>query len=242
MDRTKNYTFDKFYQALANTTLSRDPGTKFEYSNFGMGLLGHILTLKSNMSSFDELLSKSILNVLDMNNTGVDLSDKQKSRLAIGHFDSGQELPTWNASEPLTTGPALHSTVSDLLKFLSANMGLVKTKLNDAMQETQLIRHTINHLLPNDESASFHTDKFDSDKLGIYVGLGWMITTNFGQEMIWHSGSTPDGYNAFIAFNPAKQQGLVILCRVDASNVNISDIIFKHNDILSSLIGILLNE
>ena len=242
MDCTKNYTFDKFYQALSNTTLSRDSGTKFEYSNFGIGLLGHILRLKSNMSSFDELLSKRILNVLGMNNTGIDLSDEQKSRLAIGHFDGGQELPTWNASEPLTPGPALHSTVSDLLKFLSANMGLIKTKLNDAMQETQFIRHTTNHLLPNDEPASFHTDKFDSDKLGFYVGLGWIITTNFGQEMIWHSGSTPDGYNAFIAFNPVKQQGLVILCSVDASNVNISGIIFKHNNILSSLIGTLLNE
>lgn len=242
MDCTKNYTFDKFYQALANTTLSRDPDAKFEYSNFGMGLLGHILTLKSNMSSFDELLSKRILNVLGMNNTSIDLSDEQKSRLAIGHFDGGQELPTWNASEPIAPGPALHSTVNDLLKFLSANIGLVKTKLGDSMQETQLIRHSTDHLLPNDEPASFHTDKFDSDELGFYVGLGWMITTNFGQEMIWHSGSTPDGYNAFIAFNPVKERGLVILCSADASNVNISDILFKHNNILSSLIGTLLNE
>jgi CubicO group peptidase (beta-lactamase class C family) len=242
MDCTKNYAFDKFYQALANTTLSGDPGAKFEYSNFGMGLLGHILTLKSNMSSFDELLSKRILNVLGMNNTSIYLSDEQKSRLAIGHFDGGQELPTWNVSEPLAPGPALHSTVSDLLKFLSANMGLIKTKLGDAMQETHLIRHSTNHLLPNDEPASFHTNKFDSDELGFYVGLGWMITTNFGQEIIWHSGSTPDGYNAFIAFNPTKERGLVILCSADASNVNISDILFKHNNIISSLIGTLLNE
>lgn len=242
MDCTKNYTFDKFYQALANTTLSRDPGVKFEYSNFGMGLLGHILTSKSNMSSFDELLSKRILNVLDMNSTSINLSNEQKSRLAIGHFNDGQELPTWNTSEPLAPGPALHSTVSDLLKFLSANIGLVKTKLGDAMQDTHLIRYSTNHLLPNNEPASFHTDQFDSYKLGFYVGLGWMITTNFGQEIIWHSGSTPDGYNAFIAFNPAKERGVVILCSVDASNINISDTIFKHNNILSSLIGTLLNE
>jgi serine-type D-Ala-D-Ala carboxypeptidase/endopeptidase len=136
----------------------------------------------------------------------------------------------------------LHYTVSDLLKFLSANMGLVKTKLGDAMQETQVIRHSTNHLLPNNEPASFHTDKFDSDALGFYVGLGWMITTNLGQEIIWHSGSTPDGYNAFIAFNPAKERGLVILCSTDASNVNISDTIFKHNNSLSSLVGTLFNE
>ena len=63
MNCTKNYTFNKFYQALSNTTQSRELGSKFEYSNFGMGLLGHILTLKSNMSSYNELLSKRILDV-----------------------------------------------------------------------------------------------------------------------------------------------------------------------------------
>lgn len=30
MDCTKTYTFDKFYQALCNTTLSREPGTSSE--------------------------------------------------------------------------------------------------------------------------------------------------------------------------------------------------------------------
>jgi serine-type D-Ala-D-Ala carboxypeptidase/endopeptidase len=210
--------------------------------NFGMGLLGHILTLKSNMSSYEELLSKRLLDMLDMNSTSIGLSDSQKSRLAIGHFNGGQELPTWNASDPIAPGPALHSTVSDMLKFLSANMGLIKTKLDDAMQESHLIRHSTNHLLPNDEPASFNTGNFDSNKLGFYVGLGWMVATNFGQEIIWHSGSTPDGYNAFIVFNPAKERGIVILCSANTSNINISDIIFKQKNDLSSLIGDLLNK
>jgi serine-type D-Ala-D-Ala carboxypeptidase/endopeptidase len=242
MDCTKNYTFNQFYQALSNTSLLREPGSKFEYSNFGMGLLGHILTLESNMTSYDELLSKRILDVLDMNSTSIGLSDSQKSRLAIGHFNGGQELPTWNASNPIAPGPALHSTVSDMLKFLSANMGLIKTKLDDAMQKTHLIRHSTDHLLPNDEPASFNTGNFDTNKLGFYVGLGWMVTTNFGQEIVWHSGSTPDGYNSFMVFNPAKERGIVILCSADTSNINISDIIFKQKNDLSSLIGDLLNK
>ncbi len=118
MNCTKNYTFNEFYQALSNTTLPREPGSKFDYSNFGMGILGHILTLKSNISSYDELLSKRILDVLGMNSTSIGLSDAQKSRLAIGHFN-GQELPTWNTSDLIAPGPALHSTVRDMLKFVS---------------------------------------------------------------------------------------------------------------------------
>ncbi len=185
---------------------------------------------------------KRILDVLDMNSTSIGLSDAQISRLAIGHFNGGQELPTWNASNPIAPGPALHSTVSDMLKFLSANTGLIKTKLFDAMQESHLIRHSTNRLLPNNEPVSFNTDKFNTDKLGFYVGLVWMIATNFSQEIVWHSGSTPDGYNAFLVFNPTKERGIIILCSADTSNINISDIIFKQKNNLSSLIGNLLNE
>ena len=153
MNCAKNYTFDQLYQGLSNTTLSREPGSKVEYSTFGIGLLGHILTLKSNMSSFDELLTNNILNVLGMNDTSIGLSDAQKSRIAMGHFN-GQELPTLNMSNPIAPGGALHSTMSDMLKFLSANMGLIKTKLDNAMQESHLIRHSTGQLLPNNLQAS----------------------------------------------------------------------------------------
>ena len=149
----KNYTFDQLYQALSNFTLTREPGSKVEYSTFGIGLLGHIMTLKSNMSSFDKLLEHNILNVLGMNDTGFALSDSQKSRLAVGHFN-GQELPTMNFSKSIAPGGGLHSTISDMLKFFSANMGLIKTKLDDAMQESHLIRHDTGRILPNNLQAS----------------------------------------------------------------------------------------
>ncbi len=235
MNCTKNYTFDQFYQALSNTTLSREPSSKVEYSTFGIGLLGHILTLKSNMSSFDELLDHYILDVLGMNDTSFGLSESQKSRLAVGHFN-GQELPTLNMSSPIAPGGALHSTVSDMLKFLSANIGLIKTKLDDAMQQSHLIRHSTGQVLPNNlQQAS------DSNIAG-YIGLGWFITTNFGHEVIWHNGATIGGYNAYMAFNPTTERGIVILCSTDIADINITTISFSQNDELSSLIWSLLNQ
>jgi serine-type D-Ala-D-Ala carboxypeptidase/endopeptidase len=234
MNCTKNYTFDQFYQALSNITLSREPGSKVEYSTFGIGLLGHILTLKSKMSSFDKLLEHDILDVLGMNDTSFALSESQKSRLAVGHFN-GQELPTLNMSSSIAPGGALHSTVSDMLKFLSANIGLIKTKLDDAMQESHLIRLSTGQLLPNNLQAS------DNNNTGLYVGLGWFITTNFGHEVIWHNGATVGGYNAYMAFNPTTERGIVILCNTDLADINITTISFSQNDELSSLIWSLLN-
>lgn len=236
MNCTKNYTFDQFYQALSNITLSREPGSKVEYSTFGIGLLGHILTLKSNMSSFDKLLEHDILDVLGMNDTSFALSESQKSRLAVGHLNGQEGLPTWNMSSPIAPGGALHSTVSDMLKFLSANMGLIKTILDDAVQESHLIRLSTGQLLPNNLRAS------DNNNTGLYVGLGWFITTNFGHEVIWHNGATLGGYNSYMAFNPTTERGIVILCSTDTSDINITTISFSQNDELSSLIWSLLNQ
>ena len=236
MNCTKNYTFAQFYQALSNMTLSREPGSKVEYSTFGIGLLGHILTLKSNMSSFNKLLDHNILDVLGMNDTNFGLSESQNSRLAVGHFN-GQELPTWNMSSPISPGGGLHSTVGDMLKFLSANMGLIKTKLGDAMQKSYLIRLSTGEILPNNLQTS---DK--NNNIGLYVGLGWFITTNFGHEVIWHNGATVGGYNAYMAFNPVTERGIVILCSTDLSNLNITTISFIQNDDLSYLLWSLLNH
>lgn len=233
---TKDYTFEQLYQALSNFTLTREPGSKSEYSSFGIDLLGHIMTLKSNMSSFDKLVERNIINVLGMNDTGFALSDALKSRLAVGHFN-GQELPTMNWSKPIDPSGALHSTASDMLKFLSANMGLIKTKLDDAMQESHLIRHDTGYVLPNNLQAS---DK--NENMGVYIGLGWFITTNFGHEVIWHNGATIGGYNAYMAFNPTTERGIVILCSTDTSDINITTISFSQNDELSSLIWGLLNQ
>ena len=116
-------------------------------------------------------------------------------------------------------------------------MGLIKTKLDDAMQESHLIRHYTGQILPNNLQAS---DK--NDNIGVYVGLGWFVTTNFGHEVIWHNGATVGGYNAYMAFNPTTERGIVILCNTDIADINITTISFSQNDELSSLIWSLLNR
>ena len=42
-DKYRGYTVDLMYECLSSFTLPRDIGTKYEYSNIGYGLLGHVL-------------------------------------------------------------------------------------------------------------------------------------------------------------------------------------------------------
>ena len=236
MSCTKNYTIGQLYQGLSNTTITREPGSKYEYSTFGIGLLGHILALKSNVSSYNELLKKRILDVLGMNSTSIILSDEQKSRLAIGHL-SGRELPLLNMSNPLIPGGGLYSSANDLLKFISANTGLIKTKLDSAMQASHLIRHSTGLLTPNNIDVSGNNTGIE-----LYTGLGWLVTTNFGNELIWHNGALIDGYNAFMGFNPDTKRGIVVLCNTGTADVDITTLGLNQEGKLSSLIWDLLSK
>jgi serine-type D-Ala-D-Ala carboxypeptidase/endopeptidase len=222
----KNYTFDQLYQDLSNTTLTSEPGLKFEYSTFGISLLGHILALKSGIS-YDRLLEEKILNVLGMNSTSIVLSDAQKSRLAIGHLN-GQELPFWNTSRPIAPAGGLHSSVADMLKFASANLGLIDTKINTAMKESHIIIH------------DSRLGKAFSNNYTAYVSLGWIIATDFGIQIVEHNGETADGYNSFIALNTSKERGIVIIASASSIDIDIANIVFGPRDGLSRLIWNLL--
>lgn len=68
-DMNSDYNLSQLYQALSNTALSSEPGTKFVYSDFGKGLLGHILTLQEGGISYEQIIRNRILNVLGMNDT-----------------------------------------------------------------------------------------------------------------------------------------------------------------------------
>lgn len=222
-----NYTREQLYQALSNITIKSAPGTHFEYSNMGIAILGDILVSKTGMP-YEELVKYRILNVLGMNSTMINLSDPLISRLALGH-ENGIEIPTTSIDllipPPLAPAGSLRSSVADMIKYLSANMDLIKTKLNEAMENTQTIRS--------------YTNLTKIAPYNIYIGLGWITTTNFGSQIIWHNGEVV-GYNSLAIFNPTTQRGIVILCSCMSEDIGVANIGFGPHDELSNTIWNLL--
>jgi serine-type D-Ala-D-Ala carboxypeptidase/endopeptidase len=184
-----DYTVEQLYEFLSSYTLPRDIGSKYEYSNVGMGLLGHILTLKTK-KDYETLIIERICNPLKMNDTRITLSAEQKSRLATGHTMDFSPTPNWDITTLAGAG-ALRSTVNDMLKFAAANLGLVKTDLLPVLQKS--------HQVP----------KSADGKAGD-VALGWHINRRYGTEIIWHNGGT-GGYRTFTGFNPTKRAAVVVL-------------------------------
>ncbi len=181
-----------------------------------MGLLGHILSKRTGVS-FNQLVKDRILNVLVMDSTGtgvnasgISVPEDIKSRFAKGHM-VGKKVNLESIPEVIQSASAMYSTTDDLLKYLSANIGLIQTKIKDEIYETRLTRH------PFGQSSY---NKLLTD----YIGLGWTVTTNYGKEVIWHTGSI-DGYTSIIGFNPSKQIGLVILCRCNYNDFSSPEMI-----------------
>ena len=111
----------------------------------------------------------------------------------------------------LADSGAFRSTAPDMLKYISANLGLLHTKLDDAIHLEHLIRHP--SIIANPMNYSE------------YRALGWRVLTNFGTETITHTGAI-NGWNAFAGFIPTKQIGVIALCSCDSSDADMGSLGF----------------
>jgi CubicO group peptidase (beta-lactamase class C family) len=184
-----DYTVAQMYACLSACTLTRDIGSKYEYSNLGMGLLGHVIALKAG-KSYEALVVERICRPLKMDSTRIHLDAKLKARLAPGHTETLSPQANWDLPTLAGAG-ALRSTVNDLLRFVSANLGLADTALTPTLRKSHAVR--------------FRGAAPDLD-----MALGWHIGRKFGADIIWHNGQT-GGYHSFIGLAPTKRRGVAVL-------------------------------
>jgi len=142
-----NYQVSDLYEFLSGYKLKRPIGSRVEYSNLGMGLLGHILGLVAG-KSYEELVSEHILRPLGMKNTSITLSPDQQGRLAPGHTSRGKVTANWDIPTLAGAG-ALRSTVGDLLRFLAASMNCATGPLAKAVQLCQRLYPKTRKSLPS---------------------------------------------------------------------------------------------
>jgi len=184
-----DYTVEQMYAALEEYTLPRKPGEVYEYSNWGMGLLGHILALRSGMS-YEELVVTRITDELGMPDTRITLTPRMQEHMATGYRDK-VPFPLWDIPTLAGAG-ALRSTARDLLTYLAANMGLQESRLYSAMQVTHQFRHVLN-------------------TGNMQIGLGWhILVLDDGQKIIEHHGGT-GGFASYVGMIKEKQTGAVVL-------------------------------
>jgi serine-type D-Ala-D-Ala carboxypeptidase/endopeptidase len=192
-----DYSEKQLYDFLNRYELPRDIGSQYEYSNYAVGLLGHILAT-SQETTYEALMIDVIARPLGLHDTRMALTPKMTKNLAFGHHD-GAQVENWDLTTLAGAG-AIRSTAVDLLRYVHANTGGVKSKLYPAMQ--------LSHKNSRADGAT------------PIVGLGWHTAVSPDAEIIWHNGGT-GGYRTFAGFTKGGSRGVVVLSN---SSVSIDDI------------------
>jgi len=198
------YTADKLYAFLAGHELARSPGSRFDYSNLGAGLLGHALALRAN-TDYETLVRTRVLLPLGMSDTKIALSASDRERLAAGHNAGGQVVPPWDLASLQGAG-ALRSSAADMLRYLAAHIAAeVDSASRRPLAAALRLTHAPQHSLGP----------------GADMGLAWIrATTGSGARIFSHDGGT-GGHRSFAAFEPSRRVAVIVL---SASAAEVTDI------------------
>jgi len=183
-----DYTAEQMFAFLSGYTLTRDIGAQYEYSNLGVGLLGQALCRRAGQS-YEALVTERILKPLGMTMSGVALTPEMKAHLAVGHGATGDPVANWDLPAMAGAG-ALRSTVTDLFRFLSAQLHPERSTIAKNMALT-------------------HTARRDTGPGG-KIGLAWQIRLLPNRQILWHNGGT-GGYRTWVGFDPAAGRAAIVL-------------------------------
>ena len=193
-DPYAEYDAAKLKAFLASYKLPRDPGAKYEYSNLGLGLLGHALARHAG-TAYAKLLQLRIFEPLGMSETSATFSEPLDPHWAIGHDEQGKSVQPWHFDALAGCG-AVNSTGADMLRYLKANMGRGEGSLRRAMK----FAHEPRRAVGGDER----------------IGLAWMTKHDKDGDVTWHNGMT-GGYASFVGFTTDGKRGVVILTNIQLS-------------------------
>lgn len=192
-------TFDTLLEKFKDSKLKFEPGTGYDYNNFGYLLLAQIIE-KVSGQSYADFMEQAVFKPAGMENTAVasfkSLNQKARPYLGLG-MNEFQEFnspfhPSW-----FQGAADINSTPLDLFKFMQAldNGTLLKSaSVNKIYTYTQAMG--VNEMLS---------------------GLGWVIDHKGDEKWVYNNGLLP-GYASVMGSLPGKNIKIIILS--NATSVN----------------------
>jgi CubicO group peptidase (beta-lactamase class C family) len=195
----------RLHEVLPDVPVRWQPGTKYEYSNLAVGLLGNVLVRRHGAASYEALLREVITGPLQMRDTVVALTPELQKRLAPPHDGDGEPAHTWDLAALAGAG-GIRSSVRDMLKFARLQLAPGDAPLGKAVALTQEKRH--------------------DGQNGIAVGLGWHFARD--GKTRWHSGQT-GGYHGYLALVPGAARAVCVLANTSRGDVDaVGERILQH--------------
>jgi D-alanyl-D-alanine carboxypeptidase len=185
-------TLQDYVKLYGGRDLRFEPGSNWEYSNYGFLLLGVVIEKISGKSYYD-FVEENICKVAGMTNSGSEPESVEVANRSKGYMRDRFEIVSNEPTLPWrgTSAGGGYTTARDLMKFASALMS--------------------NKLLKAETLAEATRPQF---KTGDY-GFGFQIGRSEEVRTYGHGGGAP-GMNAILRVYPESGQSVIVLCNLDS--------------------------
>jgi D-alanyl-D-alanine-carboxypeptidase/D-alanyl-D-alanine-endopeptidase len=184
-----DYPEAKLLAFLDRYRLTRDIGSKWQYSNLGVGLLGYLLARAAH-TDYETLLHERITGPLGMKDTLITLPPPQAARLAAPFDAYMRPAKPWDSGLFVGAG-GIRSSAADMLIFAKAVLD-PKSAIAAAVKTTLVVR-------------------VPAVPLAFDQALGWeVIHLPADRELLSHGG-TSGGFQSYLVLEPAKGRAVVAL-------------------------------
>lgn len=161
---------------------------RFVYSNYGMGLLAHVLEVVTG-DDYESMVREKVLLPLGMHHTAITLSPELRATLAQGYNAKGLPTRAWTFAA-LGGAGAYSSTTEDLTTFIQASLA-------ESGLASQLL-------------LKMNKRQFKGD-----TGTGWIQPSYIDRfvgnhSVVWHNGMV-GGYASYLAIDKKAGTGIVVL-------------------------------
>lgn len=195
-DAYSRYTEEQLHEFLSCYKVTSDIGAQWEYSNVNGGLLGEALARRAGVD-LETLVRTRITGPLALRSTAITISPAMQRALAVGHDAHLQPAPEWSLPALAGAG-SMRSSANDLLTFLGAFIGYIKTPLAPAMAAMLETRRPA----PSFQQA-----------------LGWwVIPFGPGDDGIVTFAGVTLGFSTTVAYDPKTRIGVVVLSNSSQSD------------------------
>ncbi|HYL41542.1 MAG TPA: serine hydrolase domain-containing protein [Candidatus Binatus sp.] len=221
-DRQQGLDPERFLElAEAGLSFAWAPGTRFEYSNLGYGLLGRLITAVDGRE-YRDAVRERIIRPLGMTATTYLPEDVPPDRLALGYVwrDTGFLAEPIDGYGALAAMGGIFTTVGDLAVWVRGFLDAFPPRDDPGEPVAWSAGHPLARasrremqqpMISFDPGLSFATPDADPELDGAAYGFGLFVQDHlqFGRT-VGHSGGYP-GYGSTMRWHPASGLGVIVL-------------------------------
>ena len=173
--------------------LVNPPGTIFEYSNLGYGILDEVIRRVGGLE-YAAFMRQRVFLPLDLTRTAVHVPSELRPFAAQRYWPDGTPIPYYDFDHD--GGSAVYSSAHDLVRFGMFHLGLQVPGQRDILRPET--RRQMQQSVAPASGAS----------LG--YALGWSVVMTHGKRQVSHSGGMP-GVSTVLHLYPAESVVVVVL-------------------------------